>query len=421
MADLTEETLGMSTAAELELQSRPLAPVPAHVPEHLVFDFDIYHDPRIQKDIQQGYMQLHQDAPDIFYSRKNGGYWIVTRFAEATHILTNPKIFSSGRAFVRPTPPEKAVTLVPIHMDAPDHMRYRMPLLKFLALTPKEVKKWEPVARDLINELLDGLQGRHGCEFRSEIAVPMPVKLFLGVLHWDINRFRDFNRWVDEILASQDVQKAQPAYASMNQYLTEMIQSRIDNPGDDPVSMLLASEVNGEKMAVKRVHEICTLLFVAGLDTVANSMTFIMYHLAQYPDVQQRLRANPDLAPAAVEEFLRRYSFVNTPRRVVQDTEVGGVFMKEGDVVVCGFAACSNDPRSVQHPESLDLERKASPHLAFSTGPHNCAGATLARLELRIFLQEWLRRMPDVRLAPGFVPQTRGGSVMGLKSLDITW
>ena len=400
---------------------RPLAPIPAHVPEHLVFDFDIYHDPRIKEDIQKGHMQLHDEAPDIFFSPRNGGYWIVTRFAEAKYIMTNPQLFSSARAFVRPTPPEKYVPLVPIHLDAPDHMKYRLLLLKFLNLTPKEVKMWEPIARDLINELIDGLKGRNTCEFRSEIAVPMPVKLFLGVLQWDKDRFRDFNRWVDEILGSEDLSKIQPAYAAMNQYLTELIQSRVEKPGDDPVSMLLASEVNGERLSVKRVHEICNLLFVAGLDTVANAMNFIMYHLAQNPDVQQRLRAEPERVPAAVEEFLRRYAFVNTPRRVVEDTEVSGVKFKAGDTVVCSFAAASNDPRSVPNPEKLDLDRPASPHLAFNTGPHNCAGATLARLELRIFLQEWLKRMPDVRLAPGFVPQTRGGSVMGLMSLQIEW
>jgi cytochrome P450 len=411
----------MATVAEPNQDERPIAPIPAHVPERLVFDFDIYHDPRIKHDVQKGHMQLHEEAPDIFYSPRNGGYWIVTRFAEATYIMTHPQIFSSMRAFVRPTPPEKVVPLVPIHMDAPEHMRYRLLLLKFLNLTPKEVKKWEPIARELINELIDGLAGHNACEFRSAIAVPMPIKLFLGILHWDLNRFRDFNRWVDEILGSSDIEKIQPAYASMNQYLTEMIQSRVDNPGGDPVSMLLASEVNGERLSPKRVHEICNLLFVAGLDTVANSMTFIMYHLAQHPDIQQRLRANPDMAPAAVEEFLRRYAFVNTPRRVTQDTEVSGVMMKAGDTVVCSFAAASNDPRSVPHPEVLDLDRKSSPHLAFATGPHNCAGATLARLELRIFLQEWLRRMPDVRLAPDFAPQTRGGSVMGLTSLNIVW
>jgi len=199
------------------------------------------------------------------------------------------------------------------------------------------------------------------------------------------------------------------------------MQSRVEKPGDDPVSLLLASEVNGERLSVKRVHEICNLLFVAGLDTVANAMNFIMYHLAQHPDMQQRLRANPDMATSAVEEFLRRYAFVNTPRRATQDTEVSGVKMKAGDIVVSSFAAASNDPRNVPHPEVLDLDRKSSPHLAFASGPHNCAGATLARLELRIFLQEWVRRMPDVRLAPGFSPHVRGGSVMGLTSLDIVW
>jgi cytochrome P450 len=407
-------------APQTQHDARPPAPIPAHVPPDRVFDFDIYDDERIAADVQQGHMRLHEEAPDIFYTPRNGGRWIVTRFAEAAYILTHPLIFSSAGAHVRPVPPD-AKPLVPIHMDAPEHMRYRSLLLKFLSLTPKQVKQWEPVARQLINELIDGLEGRNSCEFRSEIAVPMPIKLFLGVMHWDLNRFRDFNRWVDEILGSENLEKVRPAYASMNQYLTQMIQSRVENPGDDPVSMLLASEVNGERLTVERVHEICNLLFVAGLDTVANAINFIMYHLARHPEAQHRLRARPEMATNAVEEFLRRYAFVNTPRRVTQDTEVGGVLMKAGDTVVCSFAAASNDPRHCPHPEQVDLDRKPCGHLAFSTGPHNCAGATLARLELRIFLQEWLRRMPDVRLAPNFVPHTRGGSVMGLTSLEIEW
>lgn len=409
------------TAAELEATDRPVVQVPPHVPADRVFDFDLYYDERIKDDVQLGHMRLHDEAPDIFWTPRNGGRWIVTRFAEATYIMTNPQLFSSVGAYTRPSPPDKVVHLAPLHMDAPDHMRHRLLLLKFLNLTPREVGIWEPIARDLINRLIDGLNGRNACEFRSEIAVPMPIELFLGIMHWDTDRAHDFNRWVDEILASDNLDSIQPAYAQMNKYLTEVIQSRIEKPGDDPITMLLSSDINGQQLTVKRVHEICNLLFVAGLDTVANSMNFIMYHLARHPDIQQRLRANPDMVKTAVEEFLRRYAFVNTPRRVTQDTEVGGVLLKEGDTVICSFAAASNDPRNVPNPETLDLDRKSSPHLAFNTGPHNCAGATLARLELRIFLQEWLRRMPDVRLAPGFVPVTRGGSVMGLKSLDIVW
>ena len=185
--------------------------------------------------------------------------------------------------------------------------------------------------------------------------------------------------------------------------------------------MLLASEVSGEKLTEKRVLEMCNLLFLAGLDTVTNAMTFSVKHLAENPGFQEQLRDNPDMIPAAVEELLRRYSFPNIPRRVTEDTEFKGVKMRAGDRIICSLAAANNDDRVLENPSAVDLERKKFRHMAFNGGPHNCAGATLARLELRVFLEEWLTRMPEFSVQEGFKPKVRGGAVMAMESLQLRW
>jgi cytochrome P450 len=395
-----------------------LACRPPHVPDDRVFDFDYFHDERLRGDVHRGMMSLHADAPDVFWTPRNGGHWMVTRLADVQRVMTNPALFSNDSS----PPTEVQATKIPLppqDMDAPDHMRHRLVLLQFLA--PKAVRPLEPIARALVTELIDALQGRDACEFMSAVAVPMPVKLFMSMMGMDLDRYIEFVGWVNDILGADDPMKRQNSFMAMNGYLQELIASRIANPGDDPVSLLLRSEVNGERLSIQRVHEMCNLLFLAGLDTVTNAMTFIMHHLAQHPGTQQFLRDNPDRIAGAVEEFMRRFAFVSVPRRVTQDTQILGVAMKANDLLLCSLTAASNDDRSIDAPAEVDLDRDKSPHVAFNTGPHNCAGAPLARLELRVFLEEWLRRMPDVALPPGFVPHMRGGSVMAMEGLQLIW
>lgn len=406
------------TDAKTDYRTAPVAP-PSHVPPDLIFDFDFFHDDRLKGDVQTGLMSLHRDAPDIFWTPRNGGHWMATRFADVTSIGTQPRIFSSVAQGIPPRPEGQELPLPPQDMDAPDHLRHRLLLLKFLS--PKDLKQQEPYVRRLAIEMIEALQGRHGCDFKEEIAVVLPVTVFMTMMQWDLSRLREFVGWVHAVIGSDDPAVRYPAFMEMSGYLAQIIGEKIAQPGDDPISILLSSEVNGAPITPERVQQMATLLFTAGLDTVTNAMTFTMQYLASNPAVQQRLRANPQQIEGAVEEFLRRFSFVNTQRRLTQDTELNGVALKAGDHIMCSLAAASNDDRSVSCPEQVDLDREKCPHVAFMTGPHNCVGAPLARTEMRVLLEEWLKRMPDVALAPGFQPVTRGGSVMSLERLDIVW
>lgn len=409
----------MTEAATTDSYRIPPVEPPSHVPAHLIFEFDYFHDERLKSDLQKGYMSLHRDAPDIFWTPYNGGHWMATRFADVTSVGTQPKIFSSVGQGIPPRTEGQSLALPPQDMDAPDHLRHRLLLLKFLS--PKDLKLQEPYVRRLAIELIEGLKGRDSCDFKKEIAVVLPVTVFMTMMQWDLSRLQEFVGWVHDIIGTDDPARRFPAFMAMSKYLSGVIQEKLATPGDDPISILLASEVDGAPITPERVQQMANLLFTAGLDTVTNAMTFTMQYLASNPVMQQRLRANPDQIKDAVEEFLRRFSFVNTQRRVTEDTVLNGVTLKAGDHIMCSLAAASNDDRSVSCPEQVDLDRDKCPHVAFMTGPHNCVGAPLARTEMRVLFEEWLLRMPDVALAPGFEPVTRGGSVMSLERLDIVW
>ncbi|MCF8709426.1 cytochrome P450 [Rhizorhapis sp. SPR117] len=392
--------------------------IPDHIPPHLVADYDIWVEPTTPPDIQMAVVnKLHHQLPDIFYTPLNGGHWMVSRMDHLRKVVTDGATFSSSGASTLPNPEE--LPLPPQDMDAPDHMKYRKVLLQFLA--PKDLSKQAPHVLSLCNKLIDDLEGRNSCNFKEEIAVPLPVSIFMAIMDWDTSRIREFVSWSVDIISSNDPAVSYAGMLKLQEFLSGEIAYRQENPGDDPLSLLLASKVDGVQLTPQRVREMANLLFTAGTDTVTNAMTYFMFHLARHPEMQDHLRGHPEEIDVAVEEMLRRYSFVNVVRRVTRDVEFEGVQMRAGDRVIASLAAASNDDRWVKNPEQVDLSRGRCPHVAFNTGPHACIGAPLARLELKIFLAEWLRRMPNVKLADGFWPKQRGGAIMSLESLEITW
>ncbi|RYD95278.1 MAG: cytochrome P450 [Sphingomonadales bacterium] len=187
------------------------------------------------------------------------------------------------------------------------------------------------------------------------------------------------------------------------------------------MSRLMEHQIDGRDFTIEELVDYGLLLFIAGLDTVANSLVFGMRHLAGDPALQQRLRADPSRIPDAVEELLRRYGVVTVMRLVTRDADFGGVRLKGGDRVMLMLAAANLDPNSFPDPASFDLDRENKVHVTFNAGPHRCVGSHLARLELRVFYEEWFRRMPDVRLDPDGRPAFRAGLTLALDRLPLLW
>jgi cytochrome P450 len=199
------------------------------------------------------------------------------------------------------------------------------------------------------------------------------------------------------------------------------IMARRDDPKDDIISLLWQTEIEGETMTVELMEDYCVLLFIAGLDTVINGMGFAVRHLAMNPDLQDQLRANPDLIVEAAEEMLRRYSFAVPQRRVGKDCTFAGWSMKENEWLVLYYPAANLDSREFAEPEKFDLDRENKVHLAFGAGVHRCLGAHLARVELQVLYQQMLKRLPRWRLDPDAHATFHSGNIIAMDSLPIRW
>jgi len=180
-------------------------------------------------------------------------------------------------------------------------------------------------------------------------------------------------------------------------------------------------EIDGAPVADAPLYAMCFLLYTAGLDTVAKVLGYSFRHLAENPGLRRMLVEKPEMIPDAVEEFLRFYSIATTVRVVTKDTEFAGVAMKEGDRIVCPTSSAGRDPEQFPDPDTFIPDRKPNRHLAFGAGPHRCVGSHLARLELRIALEEWHKRIPDYRIADGAEIGEYVGSVAGLTVLPLEW
>ena len=204
--------------------------------------------------------------------------------------------------------------------------------------------------------------------------------------------------------------------------LAELIQTRMANPQDDMVSALITSNFEGRKLDFPELMSIGFLMFLAGLDTVTNALTFGMQHLARNPEQQQQLIDNPEKIPGAVEELMRRYSFVAAPRQVTEDTELAGIMLRQGEMVACALNLVGMDEKLNPDPNVVDFDRPRCRHAGFGNGIHTCLGIHLARLELKTFYRLWLEKVGLFRLAPDAPkPVTRGGSVLTQSSLHLEW
>lgn len=397
-----------------------LASAPGHVPADRVFDFDLHLDPRLLADPHAGFASLHGEAPDIFWTPRNGGHWVMTRHDDVTAAMFDAELFSSACTAIPPPPADLQLKFPPLEMDGSEHRKHRLLVNKFL--NPSAIKPLEPTARAMAVELIDEIAAAGDTtDYLETYSSRLPVGLWMSLMNMDLTRRKEFVGWVHVMTGHFAADDRADVMEKVSEYLRGLVAERERAPGDDPISFLLGSEVDGVPLTRGMVLDICNLLMTAGLDTVTNELNFIMKHLAENVEAQRRLRADPSLIPQAVEEMMRRFPIVNTGRVVTRDAEFRGVPLRKGEHVLACLPATGLDERRWECPAATDLDRKPRGHLGFNTGPHNCAGVHLARMELRVSLEEWLARIPEFRLKPGYVPGFRQGQVLGMESLDLVW
>ncbi|MGV6807210.1 MAG: cytochrome P450, partial [bacterium] len=232
----------------------------------------------------------------------------------------------------------------------------------------------------------------------------------------------EFRNWAVTFLTNNDPAVRPGVQASILAFMEDAIAARKIQPRDDIISDLIRVEIEGRPISHEEVIGYCMLLFLAGLDTVVTALSWGVRHLALYPELQQHIRRDPAITRAVVEESLRRYSFVSPTRIVTEDCDFDGVALRRDDVVVMSSSAANLDPAAFEDPLAFKLNRKGPPHVAFNTGPHNCLGAPLARLELATAYQVMCERIPGFQLdASAPTEFDGGGPVSGIRKLHLVW
>lgn len=363
-------------------------------------------NPDVARNPQPIYSML-QEATPVF--RLDGVGVIVSSHAGVEEVLRNPEVFSSNMSAhdLKTKRP-----LIPLQIDPPDHRKYRKVLDPLFA--PQRLKSLEEPATRLVNELIDGFAGDEEVDFVRQFSTPFPSQMFLTLFGLPMEELPRFLGMKDGVIRPDQVvghefghpetethqqQTADSIYAYFEQVIDERAMS---DERDDVLSQLLAAEVEGDRLTLAEIVDVCFLLLIAGLDTVAASLDCLFVYLAQNPPVRQRIVSNPDSIPAMVEEMLRwETPVMGTARVATRDTDIDGFAIGEGEQVMALLGAANIDGEEFSNAGQLEWEREVNRHLAFGGGIHRCLGSHLARLELRAALREWHSRIPDYSVKPG--------------------
>lgn len=362
-------------------------------------------DPETARHPQPLYKALRESEPVM---RVEGVGVVLTRRAEIEQVFREPLVFSSNMDAVDL---QNVRPLIPLQIDPPEHKKYRKILDPLFA--PKQMMALEEPVAALVNDLIDGFIERGECDFAKEFSIPFPSQVFLTLLGLPLDDLPLFLKMKDGIIRpdqvvgkpreSEEAVEYQRGIAmSIYDYFNAVLDEREVERRDDLLSRFLDTEVEGHSLSREDILDICFLFLIAGLDTVTASLDCFFGYLSEHPEARQQMVEDPSVIPAALEELLRWETPVTGVARVaVEDTELGGVPIHKGENVMVVLGGANTDESEV--PDSFDVrfDREANRHLAFGGGVHRCLGSHLARLELRVALREWHRRIPEYSVKPG--------------------
>lgn len=396
---------------------------PAHVPASLAFEFDAFRPMEGNETYHEAYARWNgRGLPELFWTPFNGGHWVAASRECLAEVASDYERFSSrlGASIDSPRAEGDDATrprLAPIEEDPPRQQEFRK--LFASAFTAIAVKQREDEVRTLAIELVEGLKAKGRCEFVTEFAQHLPIKIFMRMVDLpDEDRLGLIPLAQAQVAA--DAPKAEKM-ALLFEYVAKRVAERMQSPGDDLISRVVASQIDGRAITPHEAVGVCALLLIGGLDTVASMMGHIMHFLAGSPEHRHALIANPALVPGAVEEFLRRFALTNPARTVTQDLSFRGIDLKAGDKIMLATPFGAVDYRTYENPLEVDFTRKSGNKTTFGAGPHVCPGSMLARAEIRVLLEEWLKRIPDFTLDPADPPRVRTGVNGSMEHLPLIW
>lgn len=385
---------------------------------HTDFDID---DESLSERFDEVMDDLVAQCP-VARSEVGTGYWVVNRQEDIRNCGQDWRTFSAARNGWMLNPPEGNIAILPEDLDPPYHNTWRQALNSFFA--PSSIAKLEDDARKYAYELIDEFIEAGRCEFVAEFAAKLPgMVLFRNIMPVPDDDLQMLFEAIDTYSFGAMEERA-PAFGKVYQYLDDYLQRRLkEGPQGDVVDVIADGvDKDGEPCPwADKVHILLDVVF-GGLATTTTAMAGALYHMATHPDVLRELVENPELIPNAVEETVRLYPPVIAPARTAtKDVEIAGVQIQEGDRVALNFAAGSRDPAACENPTKFDVHREDVVQTAFGVGVHRCLGAHLARLELRVSIEEFLRRIPEFELQPGTNPIYESSQLRTMRNVQLQW
>jgi hypothetical protein len=365
--------------------------------------------------------ELRQGCP-IAHSDRYGGVWLPTRHDDVAAVAYDTESFTSRSVVVtgyRPPDLSPRGIAPPISSDPPFHQGARRLLLP--AFAPKAIARLEPITRAYCEELVADLGGRALVDAAEGYAQHIPVRVIATMLGFPPEDADIFRGFVDHVLedVTAPLEQRIAGMQSLFGYLQVQVDDHIAHPRDDLTTFLLQAEMDGQRIDITHVAGTIALLLLAGIDTTWSAIGASLWHLAGHPDDRERLLAEPQLLPTAMEELLRAYAPVTMARLVKDDMEWHGCPMKADDWVLLSFPAANRDPEAFEAADEVVIDRQINRHSAFGLGIHRCVGSHLARMELRVALEVWLQAFPTFHLADPDAVVWAGGQVRGPRRLPL--
>ncbi|MEX0666550.1 MAG: cytochrome P450 [Acidimicrobiia bacterium] len=373
------------------------------------------------------FRRLREESPVCFLPEPDGpGYWAVTGYDDVFEVSRHPQLFGSNpNTMIKDVDGDGGgAGEIMLNQDAPRHTQLRK--LVNRGFTPRQITILEPRIREIVSRLLDAAAANGAFDLVTEVSVELPLQVIAELVGVPEDERHTVFAWTEKMMSIDDpdlggtIDDARAAMAEMFAYADRLCGERTGGDGADLLSVLLAAEVDGDRLTQMDVDLFFMLLMNAGSETTRNLVTGGVNTLFEHPEQRARLAADPELLPSAIEEMLRWVTPVMHFRRTARaDTELGGQAISAGDKVVMWYVSANRDDAAFEHPDRFDVGRTPNDHVAFGAGgPHFCLGASLARLEARVMFEELVTRFPDLEPA-GPPRRLRSNFIHGIKELPV--
>lgn len=392
-------------------------------------NIDIYSPDSYSRGIpHEQFAWLRKNAPVYWHEHPDGGgYWALSRHADVVEVSRDFKTFSAERGFVMvdDLPPDILAMARNqlLGMDPPKHGPLRRAVIT--RFTSRMLEQLEPAVRRITREIMAGARDVGEVNFVESLAGDLPTAVIGSLLDVPADMWPQIRQWSDLQTSATDPdlggtpEEVNDASVAMGTYGFQLASERKDQGGDDLISLLINQEVDGERVSEMEFASLFVQITVAGNETTRGLISSGMYELMQRPALYQQLEANPEQLPQAIEEMLRWTCPLHYFRRTAtRDTRIGDQAVKEGDRVVMLYSSANFDEDVFDNPLQFDIRRDPNPHLAFGHGIHLCLGANLARLEARVFFEEFFRHFRGIQLC-GEPVYIRSNSIHGFKQMPV--